>query len=733
MIAAAAAYSTSCNHRSALLKIIFQGHAFKIRERAFSIELNFNFETTIHPALMKIFATLALAGSCFISLSAQTLSPELLVKLGRVSDPRISPDGKNVIFNVRNFDISANKGQSDIFILPAGGGTATALAATAADEGAARWRPDGKKIGYLADDKNGDTQLWEMNTDGSEKTQVSSVAGGISNFGYSKTLSHIWYSADVSLDKKPSEIYPDLPKTDGARIIDGLMFKHWNAWHDYAYSHLFIATYANGTIGQGVDIMPAERWDSPTGPFGGDEQVQFSPDGKQLAYTCKKLNGTAAAVSTNTDIYLYHLDKGTTTNLTEGMNGYDNDPCWSPDGKKLLWLSMETPGYESDRNRLFQYTADTKQKKELLPDFNYSVDNVAWSSDSRHIVFNAAKNATKQIFIYDSFLKSAMPLRQLTSAQADYNELAVAGSGKTLTIVTSRTDMAMPSELYSVNAVSGDAKRITTVTDALWGPLKKSRVSPRMVKTTDGKDMLVWVIYPPDFDPAKKYPALLYCQGGPQSVVSQFFSYRWNFSLLAAQGYIIVAPNRRGLPSFGEEWNDQIAGDWGGQAMNDLLSAIDDVSRENYVDKSRLGAVGASFGGFSVYWLAGHHNKRFKAFMAHCGVFNLESEYAATEEIFFAHHDMGGNYWDQPKPKSFDAFSPHKFVQNWDTPILVVHNEKDFRVPLNQGMEAFTAAQLRGVPSQFLYFPDEGHHVLKPQNSILWHRVFFKFLETYLK
>ena len=664
---------------------------------------------------------------------SQTLTPEALWKIGRVSDPRISPDGKSVIYNVRTFDLATNKGQSDIYLIPVGGGTPVALANTTADEGSARWRPDGKKIGFTMADKNGDTQLWEMNPDGSGKSVVSSIEGGIGNFGYSPTSGHIWYSADVKLDKKPSEIYPDLPKTDGARIIDGLMYRHWNAWHDYAYSHLFLATYSNGTIGSGVDLLKGERWDCPTAPFGGDEQIMFSPDGKKLAYTCKKLNGTASAVSTNTDIYIYDLTAGTTTNLTEGMKGYDNDPCWSPDGKKLLWLSMEMPGYESDRNRLFQYTFETKQKTELLPTFDYSVDNVTWTSDSRMIVFTAAKNATKQIFLYDAALKSAMPMRQITDAQADYNEITVAGTGKSMVIVASRTDYTMPSELYNVNPQTGAAKMITNVSEPIWGTVKKSNVQKRMVKTTDGKEMLVWVIYPPDFDASKKYPTVLYCQGGPQSVVSQYFSYRWNFSLMAANGYIVVAPNRRGLPSFGEAWNDQITGDWGGQAMNDLTSAIDDVAKESYVDKNRLGCVGASFGGYSVYWLAGHHNKRFKAFISHCGVFNLESEYAATEEIFFANHDMEGAYWDNPKPKSYDAFTPHKFVRNWDTPMLVIHNEKDFRVPLNQGMEAFTAAQLQGVPSRFLYFPDEGHHVLKPQNGILWQRVFFEWLDMYLK
>ena len=653
--------------------------------------------------------------------------------MGRVSEPKISPDGKTVLFNVRTYDVATNKGQGDIYSTSVNGGTPVALAKTAADESGARWTPDGKRIGFLMSDKNGDNQVWEMNADGSSLKQVTNVTGGINGFGYSPTLANIWYCTDVKLDKKPSELYPDLPLTSGARIIDGLMYRHWNAWEDYSYSHIFIASYANGTAGAGADIMPGERWDSPVTPFGGEEQIMFSPDGKKLAYTSKKLNGTAYAVSTNTDIYIYDLNDGKTTNLTEGMNGYDNDPCWSPDGKKLLWLSMETPGYESDRNRLFQYTFETRQKTELLPTFDYSVDNVAWTADSRMIILTAAKDATKQIFIYDSFLKSAMPLRQLTNTQADYQDICVAGTGKSMTLVASRMDMTMPTELYNVNPQTGEARMITNTNAAVWGVLKKSNVAKRMVKTTDGKDMLTWVIYPPDFDPAKKYPTLLFCQGGPQSVVSQNFSYRWNFSLMAAKGYIVVMPNRRGLPSFGEAWNDQITGDWGGQAMNDLLSAIDDVSKENYVDKNRLGAVGASFGGYSVYWLAGHHNKRFKAFISHCGVFNLESEYGATEEIFFAHHDMGGNYWDTPTPKSFEEFSPHKFVQNWDTPILVIHNEKDFRVPLNQGMEAFTAAQVRGIPSRFLYFPDEGHWVTKPQNSILWQREFFRFLGENLK
>ena len=683
--------------------------------------------------LLLLFAAPTIAHS-------QALTPEVLWKIGRVSEPRVSPDGKLVLYSVRSFVLQDNKGSSDIYIIPSAGGNTQAIAASQDDESHARWRPDGKIIGFIKSDANGSRQLWEMRPDGSELRQVTRIKGGISTFGYAQDLKHIWYAADVVLDKKPSEIYPDLPKTEGARIIDGLMYRHWNTWHDYAYSHLFVASYSDGTSGEGKDIMPGERFDAPTAPFGGDEQVSFSPDGNQLAYTCKKLQGTPAAISTNTDIYIYQLSNGNTLNITDGMEGYDIDPRWSPDGASIAWLSMEKPGYESDRNRLFLYNTKTKSREEQLfstakdgsqTAFPHPVNNAAWTSDSKSIVFTASVEGTKQVYVFATGSKSGP--RKLTSDQADYNELSVSGSSSSPAIVTSRTDMSMPSELFRIDAKSGQSQQLTRMTDPVWAGIEKSKVVKRMVNTSDGKQELVWVIYPPGFDPSKKYPALLFCQGGPQSVVSQSFSYRWNFSLIASQGYIVVAPNRRGLPSFGEEWNDAIAGDWGGQAMQDLLSAIDDVSKEPYVDRNRLGAVGASFGGFSVYWLAGHHQKRFKAFISHCGVFNLESEFGATEEMFFAQHDMGGNYWDKPEPRSFSEFSPHRFVRNWDTPMLVIHNEKDFRVPLNQGMEAFTAAQIRGVPSRFLYFPDEGHHVLKPQNSVLWYRVFFEWLNTYLK
>ncbi|HLG33494.1 MAG TPA: S9 family peptidase, partial [Bacteroidia bacterium] len=399
--------------------------------------------------------------------------------------------------------------------------------------------------------------------------------------------------------------------------------------------------------------------------------------------------------------------------------------------------SMATATYEADRNRIFLYDFSTKTKRELTTGFAFSVESAKWSPDGKKIYFLSGINATQQLFSYDLDPKAKAPIRQITNDVGDHTDFTLAMDGKNPVIITSMMSISSPTNLFSIDERTGKSADITHENyilfhDALRN-VKMGKVEKRMIKATDGKDILTWVIYPPDFDSTKKYPTLLYCQGGPQSTVSQFFSYRWNFQLMAANGYIVVAPNRRGLPSFGEEWNREISGDWGGQAMRDLLSAIDSVSKEKYVNKDKLGAVGASFGGYSTYWLAGNHNKRFKTFISHCGVFNLESMYGTTEELWFPDFDLGGPYWKTPQPESYKKFSPHNFVKNWDTPILIIHNEKDFRVPLGQGMEAFTAARVQNIPARFFYFPDEGHWVSKPQNSVLWQRIFFDWLDKYLK
>ncbi|HKR04101.1 MAG TPA: S9 family peptidase [Bacteroidia bacterium] len=662
------------------------------------------------------------------------LTPELLWKLGRVYEPRLSPDGKTVIYAIRTFNVPENSGNTDIWILNLANNQSKPLLTDPADESNARWRPDGKKITFLAPDKNKIAQIWEINPDGTGKIQVTNNLTDISNYGYAPALNNIWYTASVKLDKQAVDLYPDLPKATG-KIYDDLMYRHWNAWSDGTYSHIFVTGYADGKItGTPKDIMTDERFDSPMKPMGGDEQIAISPDGKTIAYTCKKFSGTLYAVSTNSEIYLCDIVSNTTTNISAGMPGYDKNPRFSPDGKKILWLSMATPGYEADRNRIFTLDFSTKIKTELTEEFDYSVESADWSNDGKTIYFLCGINATDQLWSLDATPGAKKPaIRQITHDVGDYTDFSSAMDGKNTVMITCMMAVARPAEIFSINLKDGSSTQITFTNKDVLNTIQMGKVEKRMVKATDGKDILTWVIYPPGFDPSKKYPALLYCQGGPQSTVSQFFSYRWNFQLMAANGYIIVAPNRRGLPSFGTEWNRQISGDWGGQNMKDYLSAIDEVSKEPYVNKDKLGSVGASYGGYSVYWLAGHHEKRFKAFIAHCGVFDLKSMYGTTEELWFPDFDLGGPYWKNPMPESYKKFSPSDYIQNWDTPMLVVHNEKDFRVPLGQGMEAFTAARLQNIPARFLYFPDEGHWVNKPQNSILWQRVFFDWLDKYLK
>jgi dipeptidyl aminopeptidase/acylaminoacyl peptidase len=479
--------------------------------------------------------------------------------------------------------------------------------------------------------------------------------------------------------------------------------------------------------------MPGEPYDTPLQPFGGDEQISWAPDGSRIAYTCKKLEGTSAAVSTNSDIYVYNVYNQKTENRSLGNSGYDTNPMFSPDGTQLLWLSMEGKGYEADKNNVVIYDYGLLTRQTYTEKYQYSVEKAQWTPDGRMIYFNAAVDGAVQLFSLNP-MDNSNKIVQISSLAQDVSDFSIGQIDKNYMPVGNIMSMSMPNELFLLQP-NNKNKRLTNVNTEALSHIKMGKVEKREIKAKDGKDILTWVIYPPDFNPKakKKYPALLYCQGGPQSPVSQFFSYRWNFQLMAANGYIVVAPNRRGLPGFGQEWTDQIAGDWGGQAMQDLLSAIDDVSSESFVDKDKLGCVGASYGGYSVYWMAGNHDKRFKCFVAHAGVFDLNSMYGTTEEMFFVNHDLKGPYWQKENASQYDIFSPHRYVQNWNTPILVIHNEKDFRVPLGQGMEAFTAAQTRGIPSRFLYFPDEGHWVTKPQNSILWQRVYFDWLDKYLK
>ena len=660
-------------------------------------------------------------------LTSDIMTPEVLWSFGRVGGTQVSPDGKSVIYGVTYFNIAENKSFRDIYVVPVAGGEAKKLTDTHEKEGEEQWRPDGKKIGYISS-KSESAQLWEMNPDGTGNVQISKVADGISSFKYSPDLKNIIYIKSVKLDKDIHDLYPDLPLAN-ARLETDLMYRHWDSWHDYTYQHVVIAKYSESGLSGDKDIMEGERFDSPMKPMGGIEQINWSPDGKTVAYTCKKKVGLEYATSTNSDIYLYNLETGKTTNFTEGMMGYDINPVYSPDGQKIAWESMERDGYEADKNRLFVADLKTGEKKDYSVAFDQNVQGLTWTEDSKSIYFISDIHATDEIFRLDL---ADGKISRVTDGIHNYQNVFIAKNQ----LIATKVSMSQPAEIYRVDPVIGKDEPITTVTKGIMDQLTFGKVESRWITTTDKKKMQVWVIYPPHFDPAKKYPALLYCEGGPQSTVSQFWSFRWNFQMMAANGYIIVAPNRRGLPGFGQAWNEQISGDYGGQNMKDYLTAIDTLAEEPFIDKNRLGAVGASYGGYSVYYLAGHHQKRFKAFISHCGIFNLEAMYSTTEEMWFVNWDNGGAYWDlnnKVAQNTYENFSPHKFVQNWDTPILVIHGEKDLRIPYSQGMGAYNSAVLKGIPAEFLFFPDESHWVLQAQNGILWQRVFFQWLDKWLK
>lgn len=657
--------------------------------------------------------------------SAGILTPEVMWKMGRVGGSTVSPDGKTVLYTVSYYSMKDDKSSTHIWSVPTEGGEAVQITDGAGKEASIQWSADGSRI-YFLSTRSGDAQLWSAKPDGSDMRQLSAIEGGIEGFGVSPKEDKLYYIKRVQVEKRrSSEIFPDLPDSK-AMIYDDLMARHWDYWDDGSYLHLFVADLQNGKVAEGVDIMEGEPWDAPMAPYFDAAEISWNNAGTQLAYTCKKMKGKQYALSTNSDIYLYDLASCKTTNITEGMMGYDKYPRFSPDDSMVAFTSMERDGNESDKDRLFVTKLGTGEKLYLTKDFDYNAGNVVWDGNDK-LYFLTPIRATYQLCRVGL---DGSPVELVTRGAHDLNAFTM-GGGK---LVAERTTLSSPTELFAVNLSDGTLTQLTNTNAEIYDNIKMGEVRERMVKTTDNKEMLTWVILPPDFDSTKSYPVLLYCQGGPQSVVSQRWSYRWNYQLMAAQGYIVVAPNRRGLPSFGQEWLDQISGDYSGQNIRDYLSAIDDVAREPWADENRMGCVGASYGGYSVYFLAGNHQKRFKAFIAHCGMFNLESMYCGTEELWFPNNDLGGPYWsDSPVAKRSYANSPHKFVKNWDTPILIFSGLNDFRIPYTENLQAYTAAQLMGVPARLVAFENEAHQVFKPQNSLVWQREFFGWLDKYVK
>ena len=666
-----------------------------------------------------------LIGKKEMKLSTDRMTPEILWSLGRVGEFEVSPDHKKVLFSITYYDIEQNKGNRELYLMNTDGSGLEQLTKTPENESDYTWRPDSRKIFYLSY-SGGSSQVWEMNPDGTGNKQITSIEGGINGYKFSKDMKKIAYSADVDLpDPYTDKLFEGLPKTTG-KIYNTMVFRHWDSWRE-GFSHLFIADFSGSGVTNTVDIMQGEPFDFPNKPFGGMEQMSWHPDGKLLAYSCHKKNGRDYAVSTNTDIYIYDTESKQTSNLTGAIKGYDNAPVYSPDGRYIAWTSMERDGYEADKNRLMVYDLQSSSRVDYTGIFDNDAEDLRWADNSKSIYFVAYWYGSKEIFN----LNLNGTITQLTNGTHDYTAAQPAGDR----VIASMMTMSLPAELFSVPIAGGRETQLTFTNKSILDQLTLGKIEKRYIPTTDGKKMLTWVIYPPHFDERNQYPTLLYCQGGPQNALSQFWSYRWNFQMMAANGYIIVAPNRRGVPGFGQAWKEQISGDWGGQNMQDYLTAIDEVSKESYVDRNHLGAVGASYGGYSVYWLAGHHENRFKAFIAHDGMFNTESAYLETEEQWFPNFDLGGAPWEKDNAvaqKSY-ANSPHLFIKNWNTPILICHSEKDYRVVATQGIMAFNAAQLMGVPSELLYFPDENHWVLKPQNGILWQRTFFAWLDQWLK
>ena len=668
-----------------------------------------------------------LIGKSDIRIKDGRMTPEALWAMGRIGGMNVSPDGKRVVYTVAYYSVPENKSNREVFVMNADGSDNKQITKTGFAENEAVWIKGGTKIAFLCNE-SGSSQLWEMNPDGTDRKRLSDYDKDIEGFAFSPDEKKVLFISQVKTVNSTADKYPDLDKATGVIITD-LMYKHWDEWVT-TVPHPFVADFDGESISNPVDVMEGELFESPMKPFGGIEQLAWNTTSDKIAYTSRKKTGKEYAISTNSDIYVYDLNTKQTTNITEENKGYDTNPTYSPDGKSIAWLSMERDGYEADQNRLMVMNLETGEKTFVSKDFDSNVDSYCWSADCERIYFTGVWHGESQVYQID--LANGNKITPLTEGMYDYASVALLGDK----LIAQRHSMSMGDEIYSID-LTGDhtVTQLTFENKHIYDQLTMGKVEERWMKTTDGKQMLTCVIYPPQFDPNKKYPTLLFCEGGPQSPVSQFWSYRWNFQIMAANDYIIVAPNRRGLPGFGLEWNEAVSGDYGGQCMKDYFTAIEVVAKEPYVNKDRLGCVGASFGGFSVYWLAGHHDKRFKAFIAHDGIFNMEMQYLETEEMWFANWDMGGAYWEKQNATAQRTFanSPHKFVDKWDTPILCIHGEKDYRILANQGMAAFNAAVLRGVPAELLIYPDENHWVLKPQNGVLWQRTFFEWLDMWLK
>lgn len=664
-----------------------------------------------------------------VAVADGRFTPEIMWQLGKLGETAVSPDGSQLVYAATYYDMAKNKGNAELYLMPAEGGEAKRLTTTAESEFNPVWADDHSLMFCRG------TQILKMDVSSGKETMVAENENGFEGFKLAPDGKSLIYIATLPVQRPEhlQKLYAGLDKTTG-RINEDLMYRHWDQWVD-EYPHIYLASLdANGKVSDNpVDILGEDQpFECPMRPWGGVEQFNFSPDGSKIAYTCRKKTGYDYAHSTNSDIYIYDVATKHTVNISEGIMGYDQNPVFSHDGKMVAWESMERDGYESDKLRLMVMDLESGEKSDLTENFDYGVSGISWADNDQELLAVVMYRGMQEIFAFNRLEKT---VRQISHGYHDVNGFQLNG-GK---IFATQASIQYPAEVYAYNFADScvEGTKLTTINDDVLSQVRMGKTEEHWVKTVDGKEMLVWLIYPYDYDSTKTYPALLFCEGGPQNMVSQFWSTRWNFEVMSGAGYFVIAPNRRGCPGFGTAWCEQISGDYGGLCMQDYMSATDYFAKNfKQIDPERIGACGASFGGYSIYWLAGHNeNNRFKAFLAHNGMFNFEQQYLETEEMWFDNWDLGGPYWDKNNPqiKKSYAQSPHLFVDKWNTPICVIHSEFDFRIVASEGMAAYNAAQMRHIPSRYLYFPDETHWVLKPQNSLLWHRNFIDWFDTYLK
>lgn len=665
----------------------------------------------------------SIIGQPDVKIENGQMSPEVLWAFGRVGNMCVSPDGKRVAYTVTYYSIPENKSNSEVYVMDTDGANKKQLTRTAAREGALAWLPSGKAIAFLRDGK-----LRNIDPENGAETQVSDIEQSIDGFLYAPAEDKVLFVIATKIEKcTGAELYDDLDKAD-AYVYDDLMYRHWDSWKDGNYNHIYVGDLVGGRVKAVEDIMPGEPYHAPTRPFGGTEEIAWSPDGTTIVYTCKKLTGKEYAFQTNSNLYAYTLADKKTRLLTPDMPGYDKNPQFSPDGKQLLWSSMRRGGFEADKERMMLMDWPTGEMKDVSEALDASPSSLQWTADGKTIYLTAPIKEAHQLFAFDV---ASGTFKQLTEGDHDYQHVQIAGDK----LIVTRTTHVNPAEIFRVDPADGKAEELSFVNKELMDKLNLPTFEKRLITTTDNKEMVTWVVYPPKFDASKKYPLLLMCTGGPQGVLGPSFSYRWNYMLMASQGYVVVVPARRGTSGSGQEWCDAISKNHGTQDEQDLLAAIDAIGKEPWADAEHIGAMGASYGGYSVFHLAGTHKGRFKAFLAHCGIFNMDFMYSTTEEMFFEEWEKGGAPWDKENKVAQNSFahSPHHLVKNWDTPIMVVHGERDFRVPYSQGMAAFNTAQMLGVESRLLIFPTENHWVLGPQNGIVWQREFFQWFDKHLK